>query len=132
MANEIILDPTKFEAAKEKLKAENPLFAVGEAEIRGVRYKAFTGAPPNLVGVFFYGVQHGEKDFLLYEDERLSFVETWSRACRLAKALAEDLGDKKGDHVAIAKRSQPEWCIAFMAVVSLGAVVTPLNAWWKT
>lgn len=132
MANEIILDPTKFEAAKEKLKAENPLFAVGEAEIRGVRYKAFTGAPPNLVGVFFYGVQHGEKDFLLYEDERLSFVETWSRACRLAKALAEDLGVKKGDHVAIAMRNQPEWCIAFMAVVSLGAVVTPLNAWWKT
>ncbi|MBI1366170.1 MAG: AMP-binding protein [Alphaproteobacteria bacterium] len=132
MAEDIFVDPQKFEAAKKRILAEEPLFAVGEAEIRGLTYRVFKNAPPSLAGVFMYGTQHGEKDFIIYEGERLSYAETWRRACRLADALKTQFGVSKGDRVAIAMRNYPEWCVAYMAVISLGAVVVPLNAWWKT
>jgi hypothetical protein len=39
-------------------------------------------------------------------------------------------GVRKGDRVAIAMRNLPEWPVAFFATILLGAVATPLNAWW--
>lgn len=132
MAGDILVDPEKLEAAKTRILAEDALFAVGEAEIRGQTYRVFKNAPPSLVGIFLYGAQYGAKDFLVYDGERLSFSETLSRACRFAHALKDAYGVGKGDVVAIAMRNYPEWCLAYMAVVSLGAVVVPLNAWWKS
>ena len=37
---------------------------------------------------------------------------------------------RKGDRVALVMRNLPEWVAAFHAAAMLGAVVTPLNAWW--
>ena len=125
------LDPNQVAAAAFKLLTENPLFKVGEAEIRGNTYRLFENAPPSLVGLFAHGASHGDKDFLIFEGERLSFAETWKRACRLAHALESELGVQQGEKVALAMRNFPEWCISYMAVISLGAVVVPLNAWWK-
>ena len=44
----------------------------------------------------------------------------------------QDFGVKKGDRVAIAMRNNPQWCFAFMAIVSIGAIAVPMNAWWTT
>ena len=125
------LDPNLLAATAMKMLMEEPLFKVGEAEIRGNIYRVFENAPENLRAFFAYGASHGEKEFLHYEGERLTFAETWRQACRLANALQSDVGIKQGDHVAIAMRNYPEWCISYMAIISLGAVVVPLNAWWK-
>jgi len=114
-----------------KLLAENPLFKLGEATIRGNTYRVFENAPPSLVGVFLQGSTYGDKDFLYYEGETWSHAKLWSEACRMANALSAGLGVKKGDKVAIAMRNYPEWCAAYMAIISLGAVAVPLNAWWK-
>lgn len=125
------IDYVRLNAEREKLIAENPLFAVGEAEIRGNTYRVFKNAPPSLVGLFMHGASHGDKDFLVYEDTRLTFAQTWALTCRFANALKEEVGIKQGDRVAIAMRNYPEWCISYMAIVSLGAIVVPLNSWWK-
>lgn len=125
------LDPNLIVAAAMRILMEEPLFKVGEAEIRGNIYRVFENAPQNLREFFAQGSRHGEKEFLYYEGERLTFAETWRRACRFANALQNEVGVKQGDHVAIAMRNYPEWCIAYMAIISLGAVVVPLNAWWK-
>jgi acyl-CoA synthetase (AMP-forming)/AMP-acid ligase II len=126
------LDPMKVFAAAARLLSEEPMFAVGEAEIRGNSYRVFKNAPPSLVGVFKFGATHGDKDFLLFEDEKLSFREALQRTWRLAHALQKEFGVKKGDRVAIAMRNFPEWCLAYMAIISTGAVAVPLNAWWKS
>lgn len=126
------IDPLKVFAAIARHVAEEPMFAVEEKEIRSNVYRVFKNAPKSLVGVFQYGAGHGDKDFLIFEDEHLTFREAWSRTCRLANALRRDFGVKQGDRVAIAMRNYPEWCLAYMAVISLGAVVVPLNAWWKS
>lgn len=125
------IDYDRLEAERTKLIRENPLFQVGEAEIRGNTYRVFKNAPPSLTGLFMHGASHGDKDFLVYEDTRITFAETWALTCRFASALQNEVGIKQGDRVAIAMRNYPEWCISYMAIVALGAVVVPLNSWWK-
>ncbi len=129
---DLIVDPLKVFAAMGRILAEDPMFAVGEAEIRGNTYRVFRNAPPSLVGVFQFAASHGDRPFLHYEGEGLTFRETWNEAVRLAEGLKTRFGVGKGDRVAIAMRNLPEWCVSYMAIISLGAVAVPLNAWWKS
>ncbi|MFZ5619049.1 MAG: class I adenylate-forming enzyme family protein [Pseudomonadota bacterium] len=115
-----------------RLLIENPLYKVGTATIRGNEYRVFENAPANLVGVFLQGATHGGKEFLYYEGEIWTFERMWAEARRFANALSAGLGVGKGDRVAIAMRNYPEWCSAYMGAIMAGAVVVPLNAWWKT
>jgi long-chain acyl-CoA synthetase len=129
-----VAQPTseQIAASAYKLLVENPLFKVGSATIRGNEYRVFENAPSSLVGIFAHGANHGDKKFLFYEGDSWSFAEIWSQARRFANALSAGLGVKQGDRVAIAMRNYPEWITSYMGAISLGAVVVPLNAWWKT
>lgn len=116
-----------------KLLATDPLFKVGEAEIRGNTYRVFENIPQNLAAFFAETTAaQGERPFLTYEGERMTFAGLQLEACRFAHAMAAKYGVRQGDHVAIAMRNYPEWCVAYMGLIALGAVVVPLNAWWKS
>jgi len=106
-------------------------FEVAEAEIRGVATKVYVAAPPNLAQVLELSRGWGEREFLVYEDERVTFEQHWQRAARFAHLLRERHGVRKGERVAIAMRNFPEWPVAFFGAAAAGAVVVPLNAWWK-
>src|SRR5579871_794523 len=111
------------------LTAPGMPFEMEEIDIGGVKTRTWKNAPPTLRSVVEAGRQHGEKIFLVYEDERASF-EAFYRA---VSAFAHELhakGVRKGDRVAIVMRNLPEWPVAFYAGEALGAIVTPLNAWW--
>ncbi|TGD94636.1 class I adenylate-forming enzyme family protein [Methylobacterium nonmethylotrophicum] len=115
--------------ATARLTAPGSPFAVAEIPIRGVPTRIWASAPATLRDVFLAGRAHGDKTFLVYEDDRASF-EAFSRA---TLALAQDLirgGVKPGDRVAVAMRNLPEWPVAFFAAILAGAIATPLNAWW--
>jgi acyl-CoA synthetase (AMP-forming)/AMP-acid ligase II len=73
----------------------------------------------------------GERTFMVFEDERLTFSETRSKMFALGAALVNDFGVKPGDRVAVSMRNYPEWAISFMAVTTIGAVCVPLNSLWK-
>ena len=73
---------------------------------------------------------HGDKTFVVYEDEHLSFGEHYRARRDVAHRLIDDYGIQKGDRVAIAMRNFPEWLLAFWAATVAGAIVVPLNAWW--
>ncbi len=97
--------------------------------IRGLPTRTWKNAPPTLAHVFAAGRLHGDKIFLVLDDDRISY-EAFSRATlRLADQLRAD-GVSKGDRVAIVMRNLPEWPVAFFAAALVGAIVTPLNAWW--
>jgi long-chain acyl-CoA synthetase len=102
---------------------------MGEADIRGIRTKVWKNAPPSLRSVVEASRAHGEKIFLVYEDERVSF-EAFHRAVANFAAELTAQGVVKGDRVSVIMRNLPEWVVAFYAAASVGAVVTPLNAWW--
>ena len=100
-----------------------------ELVIRGVKTRTWKNAPPSLRAVLEASRAHGEKIFLVHEDERVSYEAFWRATAVLARELAKQ-GVAKGDRVAIVMRNIPEWPVAFYAAAALGAIVTPLNAWW--
>ena len=57
---------------------------------------------------------------------RLSYVELWDRAARVAGGLRA-LGVQRGDRVAIRLGNGVDWCLAFFGAVLAGAIVVPVN-----
>ncbi len=97
--------------------------------IGGVETRVWKNAPPSLRAVVEASRAHGDKVFLVYEDERVSFEAFYRAVAAFAHELAAH-GVAKGDRVAIVMRNLPEWPVAFYGAAALGAIVTPLNAWW--
>jgi acyl-CoA synthetase (AMP-forming)/AMP-acid ligase II len=75
---------------------------------------------------------HGEKEYLVYADERVGYARHFVRASALGHVLRERYGVEPGDRVAILAANRPEWVIAFWATVGIGGVVAALNGWWQT
>jgi long-chain acyl-CoA synthetase len=108
-------------------------FAMTEAEIDGRVVPVFENAPPSLRVLFeLAGAGHGDKPFLVYEDERAGFAETMGAAGAAGHLLIDRYGIQPGDRVAIVMRNYPEWIQAFMAITSIGAIAVAVNAWWTT
>jgi len=104
-------------------------FEMDNVEIRGVRTRVWKYSPPTLREMFLAGRAHGERAFLVHENERITF-EAFARA---TVVLANELiarGVRKGDRVAIVTRNLPEFPVAFFATTLIGAIAAPLNAWW--
>jgi long-chain acyl-CoA synthetase len=105
------------------------MFEVAPGTVNGVAMKVWANAPAHLGLVFLFSGMHGDKTFLVYEQERVSFAAFRKAAIALAHKLGE-AGVRKGDRVAIVMRNVPEWVIAWWGAVLAGAIATPLNAWW--
>jgi long-chain acyl-CoA synthetase len=104
-------------------------FEMDEVVIRGVPTRVWKNAPPSQREVFLAGRSYGDREFIVYEDDRCTY-ESWARATLAIAAELTRIGVKKGDRIAIVMRNLPEWPAAFYAAQLVGAIVTPLNAWW--
>ncbi|CAA0088631.1 Long-chain-fatty-acid--CoA ligase FadD13 [Zhongshania aliphaticivorans] len=92
-------------------------------------FSIFKNAPATLRDLIDAGRQHGDQEFLVYQGERLTFTQFFKRVDALSYHLIHSLGINNGDRVAIAMRNCPEWMVSYAAIVSVGAVVVPLNSW---
>ncbi len=122
----------QLSAAVAQLTAEGAPFATHDVDIGGYRYRSYTSMPDNMGGYFRFMVNHGDKEFAVYQNERYTYGEAWALSASLAQALLQDYGVRKGDRVAILSRNNPQWMMSFIAVLSIGAVAVPMNAWWTT
>jgi long-chain acyl-CoA synthetase len=100
-----------------------------EIVIRGVKTRVWKHLPASLRDIVTVGRTHGDKIFLVNDDERVSFEAFHRAVANLARDMAAR-GIVKGDRIALVMRNLPEWPVAFYAGLSLGAILTPLNAWW--
>ncbi|GAA4282640.1 long-chain fatty acid--CoA ligase [Brevibacterium daeguense] len=68
----------------------------------------------------------GERDALIFEDDRLNYqlVDTWSS--RIARRLHEG-GVAKGDRVALKAGNSHIWAVTALGIIKAGAVVVPQN-----
>ena len=105
-------------------------FEMAVEDVAGIPTRVWKHALPTLRDVLEGSRAHGDRTFLVYEGERITFEDHFAAVTALARALRDDYGVVKGDRVAIAMRNYPEWIVAFWATVSLGAVAVTLNAWW--
>ena len=112
------------------LTAAGSMYELETADVRGVKLTVWKNCPPSLRSILELSALHGDKTFLVYEDERWTFAEHFAQAAAFAHRLVDEFGVAKGDRVAIAMRNFPEWVIAFWGAAAVGAIVVPLNAWW--
>jgi len=115
--------------ATARLTGPGARFEMETVAIDGIPTRVWKNAPPNLALLVQFSRSFGARDFTVYQDERVGFEANYRAVAALAAALRE-MGVTKGDRVALAMRNLPEWPVAFFAIVSLGAIVVPLNAWW--
>jgi long-chain acyl-CoA synthetase len=69
-------------------------------------------------------------DFVVQGEVRFTYGDHDRQARVLAGALAR-LGVERGDRVALCSANVPEWVLTWWACAVLGAILVPLNAWWK-
>lgn len=116
-----------FDATMAQLTAPGAPYELAGSDESG-RY--YAKAPANLVEAMSVARQHGDREFLIYEGERRSFNDVMDEADAIGAAL-QARGVKPGERVALAMRNYPEWMAIFIGVVSVGAVIVPVNSWGK-
>ena len=116
-------------AAHALLTAPGARFEMEDVLHNGVATRTWKNGPRTMRDLFIVAHGHGDRMFLVYEDDRV----TYDAFCRATLKLAQVLqaqGVMKGDRVAIVMRNLPEWPVALFAATLCGAIATPLNAWW--
>ena len=124
-------DALSLAAATAALTAPGQMFETEELVLDGVAMTVWKHAARNLGQILELSRAHADSDFLVYEDQRVTFSEHYLVVANLAARL-RDVGVAPGDRVAIAARNVPQWVEAFWATIAVGGVSVPLNAWWTT
>jgi len=124
--------PLSWDEAVAQVCGPGGRYELVDGEVDGRPYKLFKNTPPSLRFLFELASGYGDLDHLVYEDERITFAESWARVGAMGALLVDRYGVRHGDRVAIAMRNYPEWITAFQAITSIGAVAVALNAWWTT
>ena len=117
----------EFDAVMAQLTAPGAPFELAGSDESGHYYAK---APANLAVALAVARQHGDREFLVYEGERRSFNDLMDEADAIGAAL-QARGVRPGERVALAMRNYPEWMAIFIGVISIGAVIVPVNSWGK-
>ena len=115
----------EFDAVMAQLTVQGAPYELAGDEASGYYYAQ---APANVAEALAVARQHGDREFLIYEGERRSFNDLMDEADAIAAAL-QARGIAPGDRVAVAMRNYPEWMAIFIGVISIGAVIVPINSW---
>ncbi len=114
----------------EMLTGEGGAFEVVTETIHGNPARTFKNRLPNLRDFAAVGRNHGDADYLVEGDRRLTYAAAFDRAQRVARSLHDRFGVAPGDRVGIVGANSVDWVVSYWAGVILNAVVVPFNAWW--
>ena len=129
----VVCDNTPMPTLEEieaRLTGPGGPFQVIPEPVLGEVTPVFKDRHPNLRAILQESVGHGDKEYIVLDDLRISFAEHAQIVASVAKALRERFGVEKGDRVAILAANCPEWVFSFWAAISLGAIPVGLNGWW--
>ncbi|BGP29607.1 hypothetical protein JCM10296v2_001346 [Rhodotorula toruloides] len=91
--------------------------------------RVYKNLPPSVRDYWLQAASpFADKEYIVYEQERLTYADAHRRVLHLA-SLLHARGVRKGDRVAIAMRNIPEWIISWWACHMLGGIAVALNAW---
>ena len=119
----------ELNSAWQELTAPGQMFEVKTIEVRGAPMRSYALAPGSLRDIWLSTAGFADREYLIYQDERCTYSQAQEFTASIANWLSQQ-GVQPGDRVAIAMRNYPEWMLAYWAVVSMGAVVVGMNAWW--
>ncbi len=72
----------------------------------------------------------GDRPLIVLGDERMSYREADERSQRLARGMLAS-GIAKGTRVGLLAPNGPDWVVGFLAAARIGAVVVPMNTFYK-
>lgn len=119
----------ELKQAREELTGPGGAFEIVRADVLGQQILTYRNAPPSVREVWLSTQQFAERDYLVYEEERLTYAQSHARVNAVASWLTAQ-GVRPGDRVAVAMRNYPEWMLIYWACVSIGVAVVGMNAWW--
>jgi acyl-CoA synthetase (AMP-forming)/AMP-acid ligase II len=117
------------EVERSLLRSGGP-FELAREAVLGHEMSVFARRLPSLRAMLEGSGGHGDAEYCICGESRLTFAQHLRCVSAFARALRETYGVAKGARVAILAENGPEWIIAFWAAVSLGAIVVGMNGWW--
>ncbi|MEY4056694.1 MAG: hypothetical protein RL519_2029 [Pseudomonadota bacterium] len=114
---------------RQELTGPGGPFEIVEAEVLGHRMKVYKNAPPSAREFWLSTAAFGPRDYLVYQDERLTYAQAHDQVRAITAWLWEQ-GVRPGDRVAIAMRNYPEWMLIYWACLCIGVAAVGANAWW--
>lgn len=93
-----------------------------------MRFPDYTPTVPAMLRALVQ--RFGDKPLILLGAQRISYAEADAASARLARGLLAR-GVAKGARVGVLFPNGPDWVIAWLAASRIGAVVVPLNTFYK-
>ncbi len=112
-----------------ELTAPGAPFEIETVMVRGAPLRCYKNQPKTVRELWLASAQFADREYLIYQDERLTYAEAHRQVGAVGAWLAAQ-GVTRGDRVAIAMRNYPEWLLVYWACVSLGIAAVGMNAWW--
>src|SRR5262245_60647796 len=109
-----------------RLTAPGAPFEMVETLVHGIPMRVWKNGPQTLLAVFQQSQTFPDREFILFEDQRITFRAFGAAVCRLAADLRQR-GVAKGDVVAIVAPNLPEWPVIYLATALVGAIVAAIN-----
>ncbi len=121
----------ELKQAWSELTAPGAPFEIVEIPVRGNNIRMYKNAPPSVRELWLSTAAYGDRDYLVYENDRLTYAQAHAQVNAIAAWLFAQ-GVQPGDRVAIAMRNYPEWMLLYWACLSIGVAAVGMNAWWVT
>jgi long-chain acyl-CoA synthetase len=124
--------PTAAEV-RQQLTGPGGMFEIETKEVDGRTLQVYKNRLPSLRQIPELAIAKGDAEtFIVYGERTYGFSTFVETANGVAHAWKDRYGLRHGDRVAVLSQNNPEWCLAFWAAVTNGAVLVGLNGWWKT
>ncbi len=120
---------SELKTAWTELTGPGAPFEIVTLPVLGQQLRAYKNAPPTIRHFWLSTAAYGDRTYLVYGDERISYAEAHVRVAAIANWIL-DSGVKPGDRVAIAMRNYPEWMLIYWACACIGVAAVGMNAWW--
>lgn len=114
-----------------ELTGPGQLFEVAEEPVRGHVMPVFKNRAHTLRELLAASVEHGDTEYLVCDELRITFTDHFARVASLAEELRSAYSIGKGDRVAILSANNAQWIITFWAATSLGAIAVGMNSMWS-
>ena len=115
---------------RQQLTGPGGPFEVCEEEVQGQQLTVFKTRPGSVRDLLQASAAHGDKDYIVHGDLRITYAEHVQRVAALARHLSEEYGIQPGDRVALLAANGAEWVITWWAVASLGGILVAFNGLW--
>ncbi|HET8936875.1 MAG TPA: class I adenylate-forming enzyme family protein [Polyangiales bacterium] len=121
-----------YAEATTMLQAAGGPFETVNEQVLGRNVKVFKTRERSMREKVANAAVHGAKEFLIYEDRRITFTEFVELTWGAAHVLLDEYGLRRHDRVGILAYNRPEWLIALFGVAAVGGITVGLNGWWTS